>query len=243
MTEVRASKIRILKAPAERQAELIDCAQALFLTRGYERTTINDVIEAAGLSKGAFYHHFRAKEDLLAALAARFARESIALVAEVQADPRLDAVQRLNRLLALGRQWKRAHMGQLKGVFESLLKPENALLHHRIVAATLEVVAPALAAIIAQGQGEGVLAPGDPRTAADTILWMENGRRTIVVQALALAETDLAAATKRIVDRVAAEETIVDRILGLPAGSISILGPGDDVEAMLRGWRDAELTP
>ena len=64
----------MLKAPAVRRAELIDCAQRLFLTRGYERTTINDVIAATGLSKGAFYHHFRAKEDLLEAIAARFAR-------------------------------------------------------------------------------------------------------------------------------------------------------------------------
>jgi AcrR family transcriptional regulator len=74
MTEAAESsgvvaKVRVLKAPAVRRAELIDCAQRLFLTRGYERTTINDVIAAAGLSKGAFYHHFRSKEDMLEAIA------------------------------------------------------------------------------------------------------------------------------------------------------------------------------
>jgi AcrR family transcriptional regulator len=233
------SKVRVLKPPAVRQAELVDVAQALFLSRGYERTTINDVINATGLSKGAFYHHFRSKEDLLEAIAARFARESLGFVSALQADGSVDAVQRLNRLLALGREWKREHIGELKRAFDTLLRPENVLLYQRIVDATFEVMAPALAGVIAQGQAEGVIAPGDPRAAADTILWMHFGRRRLVVDALALAETDLEAATRRIVTRVAAEEAIVDRILGLPAGSISIMGPPEALTDLLRVWRDA----
>jgi AcrR family transcriptional regulator len=236
------AKVRTLKAPAERQAELIDVAQALFLTRGYERTTINDVINATGLSKGAFYHHFRAKEDLLEAIAARFARESLAFVHALQADSGLDAVQRINRLLALGREWKREHIGELKRIFETLLKPENALLYQRIVDATFEVLAPALAGMIAQGQAEGVVAPGDPRAAADTILWMHYGRRAIVIEAMSLAESHLDAAMRRLVERVRAEETIVDRILGLPPGSIAILGPPEMVADMMRAWRDASVS-
>src|SRR5580698_1399018 len=90
------SKPRVIKPPAVRRAELIDCAHRLFLEKGYERTTINDVIAATALSKGAFYHHFRAKEDLLTAIAARFAGQSLAHAEAVQGDPRLDALQRLN---------------------------------------------------------------------------------------------------------------------------------------------------
>src|SRR3954469_10082171 len=104
--EVRGQKVRVLKAPAVRRAELLDCAQGLFLAQGYERTTINDVISATGLSKGAFYHHFRAKEDLLEAIAERFAKESLTFTQELRADQGLDALQRLNGLLALGRDWK-----------------------------------------------------------------------------------------------------------------------------------------
>ena len=46
------TKPRVLKAPAVRRAELIDCAQRLFLSKGYERTTINDVIDATGALEG-----------------------------------------------------------------------------------------------------------------------------------------------------------------------------------------------
>jgi AcrR family transcriptional regulator len=238
------AKVRVLKAPEVRRAELVDCAQRLFLSRGYERTTINDVINATGLSKGAFYHHFRAKEDLLEAIADRFARESVAFIAAVQADASLDALQRINRLLALGRDWKREHIAALKAMFTTLLKPENAMLYHRIVEAAFAVLAPALTSIIEQGQAEGVFDVADARTAADTLLWLSNGRRTIVIEALALAETDPDAAARRIVQRVRAEEAIAGRILGLTAGALDMLGGEAELRAMLRDWsRDGASGP
>jgi len=234
-----AVKVRVLKAPAVRRAELLDCAQGLFLTRGYERTTINDVISATGLSKGAFYHHFAAKEDLLEAIAQRFAQESLAFTRGLRADHGLDALQRLNRLLALGRDWKLEHIGELKAMFTTLLAPQNALLYHRIVEAVFAVLAPALAEIIADGKAEGVFDTADARTAADTLLWMSNGRRPLVVTAMAAADTDVETAIGLIVTRVRAEEAIVDRILGLPGGSVQLLGPEDAIRAMLRAWRAA----
>jgi len=232
----------VLKAPAVRRAELINCAQGLFLTRGYERTTINDVISATGLSKGAFYHHFRSKEDLLEAIAARFARESLSFIQHLQADLNLDALQRLNRLLALSRDWKREHIPELRAMFTTLLKPENAVLYHRIVEAAFAVLAPALAAIIAQGEAEGVFDAGDPRTAADTLLWLSNGRRGLVITAMATAETDVEAALRLIVDRVRAEEAITNRILGLKAGGVDLLGSEAVIRAMLLDWTGVART-
>jgi len=229
-------KGRVLKAPAVRRAELINCAQGLFLTRGYERTTINDVISATGLSKGAFYHHFRSKEDLLEAIAARFASESLFFIEHLQADLSLDALQRLNQLLALSRDWKREHIPELRAMFTTLLKPENAVLYHRIVEAAFAVLAPALAAIIEQGEAEGVFDAGDPRTAADTLLWLSNGRRGLVITAMATAETDIEAALRLIVDRVRAEEAITNRILGLKAGGVDLLGSEAVIRAMLLDW-------
>ncbi len=52
---------RIVKHPEVRRAEILDCAQALFLARGYDQASLNDVIAEAGLSKGAFYHYFASR--------------------------------------------------------------------------------------------------------------------------------------------------------------------------------------
>ena len=44
---------------------LVEHAARLFAERGYSATTVNDVVAAANLTKGAFYYHFKAKDDLL----------------------------------------------------------------------------------------------------------------------------------------------------------------------------------
>jgi AcrR family transcriptional regulator len=231
-----ATKARVVKPSAVRRAELIDVAQGLFLTRGYERTTINDVIQATGLSKGAFYHHFRAKEDLLAAITERFSRESLGFTGRLRADPTLDALAKLNLMLAVGRDWKLEHLAELKAMFTTLLKPENAVLYHRIIEAVTAVLAPEIAAMIADGQAQGVFAAGDPQLMAETMLAGSYSRRAVVVAALSLAETDPDAATRMIVRRVRAEEALFDRILGLTAGGVDLLGSESDLRDMLERW-------
>ena len=230
---------RVVKAPAVRREELIDCAQRLFLAQGYEKTTINEVIAATGLSKGAFYHHFRSKEDLLEAITARIARESLAFVTGLSADRRLDALQRLNALLSLGRDWKLEHIGELRAMFTTLLRPENAMLYHRIVEAAFAVMAPALAAVIAEGAAEGLFDVGDPRIAADTLLWLGNGRRPVVIEGLTLAETDMEAGVSLILNRIRAEQAIIERILGLEPGSVDGLGGEADLRALVAAWNRA----
>jgi AcrR family transcriptional regulator len=230
---------RVVKAPAVRQGELIDCARRLFLSQGYEKTTINDVISATGLSKGAFYHHFRSKEDLLEAITEQFARESLVFVTDLRADARLNALQRLNSLLGLARDWKLEHIGELRPMFATLLRPENAMLYHRIVEAVFAVMAPALAAIIEQGTAEGLFDVADPRMAADTLLWLSNGRRAVVIEGLTAAETDVEAGLDIILNRIRAEEAFVDRILGLAPGSVEIAGSVGDLRAMVVAWNQA----
>ena len=232
-------KVRVMKAPAVRRAELIDCAQRLFLTRGYERTTINDVIAAARLSKGAFYHHFRSKEDMLEAIADRFAHESLGFISALQADPAPNALHRLNRLLSLGRDWKREHMAELRAMFTVLLYPENAVLYHRIVGAVSAVLAPALADIIARGVADGVFDVGDPSLAAEILMGLSNGRRALVIAAMAKGETDVDAGLAMIVDRVSAEEAVTNRILGLKTGGVDLMGPKDGLRAMMVDWNAA----
>jgi AcrR family transcriptional regulator len=229
----------VIKAPAVRRAELIDCAQRLFLAKGYERTTINDVIAATRLSKGAFYHHFAAKEDLLEAIAARFAGESLAHVARVRGDASLTALERLNSLLAMTREWKIEHLPQLKAMFTTLLLPQNAILYHRIVSAVFAVMAPMLASIIDRGAREGAFDVTDARIAAEALLWLGEGRRTIVIQAMAVAKSgDPASAAQMVFRRLRAEEAMVDRILGLAPGSVQLAGSPEYLQAGITAWNE-----
>ncbi len=232
----RSHKPRVIKAAAVRRAELIDCAQSLFLAKGYERTTINDVIAAASVSKGAFYHHFRAKEDLLEAIAARFSEQSLARAEEALRDPKLNALERLNTLLAMTREWKVEHLPQLR-VFVMLLLPENAVLYLRIVNAVFAATAPIFAQIIEQGIEEGTFDTFDAPVVADLILSFGNGRMALVVDAMASVRSgDPDAAARMIFDRLKAEEAIIDRVLGVPKGSIQISGSLEYLKTLIVAW-------
>ena len=235
---------RVLKAPAVRRAELIDCAQRLFLQKGYERTTINDVIAATALSKGAFYHHFRAKEDLLEAIAARFARQAVDQAADVRGDASLGALQRLNLMLAATREWKGAHLPELRAMFTTLLRPDNAVLYHRIVGAVFEAMGPMLTAVIETGQAEGAFDVADAGVAAEALLWLGEGRRRVVVQALEIVEAgDVDAGTDLLLRRLRAEEAMIDRILALAPGSIQLAGSDEYIRAMIVAWQAAPSAP
>lgn len=44
---------------------IVDVAWDLFYEKGYDNTTVDEIIQKCGISKGGFYHYFRAKDDLL----------------------------------------------------------------------------------------------------------------------------------------------------------------------------------
>lgn len=58
------------KHPEETRNLIVDTAAKLFIEQGYDHTSIQDIINnLGGLSKGAIYHHFKSKEDIMAAVA------------------------------------------------------------------------------------------------------------------------------------------------------------------------------
>jgi len=62
--------------PAEqRRAELLAAGQALFLAKGIAGTSLDDITQCAGVSKGLFYLYFGSKEDLVLALREQFSRD------------------------------------------------------------------------------------------------------------------------------------------------------------------------
>ncbi len=65
------------KHPEETVDLILDVAFSLFMKKGYEHTSIQDIIDhLGGLSKGAIYHHFKSKEDIYIAITDRMTRES-----------------------------------------------------------------------------------------------------------------------------------------------------------------------
>lgn len=58
----------VKKSPQQWKTEILDAAQKLFMSKGYEETSISDIMEAVGGAKGMFYHCFKSKEEVIHAL-------------------------------------------------------------------------------------------------------------------------------------------------------------------------------
>lgn len=57
------------KYPEKTVEKILEVSYRLFVTKGYENVVIQDIVnELGGLTKGALYHHFKSKEEILKAL-------------------------------------------------------------------------------------------------------------------------------------------------------------------------------
>lgn len=72
------------KGTATRE-RIVTAAQALILERGYAGMTLDDVLGATGLTKGAFFHHFKGKAELARAVAEHYAESDFRLIGEMSA--------------------------------------------------------------------------------------------------------------------------------------------------------------
>lgn len=89
------------KYPEVTVEKILDVSQRLFLEKGYDATTIQDIVDdLGGLTKGALYHHFRSKEEIMVALSQRmFARHDP--FAEVQERKDLNGLQKMRLAVRL----------------------------------------------------------------------------------------------------------------------------------------------
>lgn len=221
-------------APDARCSHILDAAQSLFFARGWDGVTIADVLAEAEISKGGFYHHFSAKEDLLDGVVERFTKEALATAEAARVKTAGNALIRFNAFLDASNRWKAEHGSQLRFFVEAMLRPGNDVLFHRIWQASSAAAKPVLRAIIADGVSEGCFDAPDVDLVTETILALARGRMAVADTAIRTARAgDLERASMLLNDRMVAEGALIDRLLGLPRGSIS-LSDLDEYRQMLR---------
>jgi AcrR family transcriptional regulator len=150
--------------------EFLDAAQRLFMEKGYENTPISVIIDAVGVSKGAFYHYFSSKEELLDAISERTAQAGRGIMDAIADDPVLTAREKLNRVFASSLAFKARNRGVILTLLKVMYDDRNLRLRKRMEKRGLEVNAPIIARILAQGKTEGTFDLDDPAESATLIL-------------------------------------------------------------------------
>ena len=161
---------RTVKDYAARRNEILDVAYQLVYTKGYEQMTIQDILEKLGISKGAFYHYFGSKQDLLEALCERLLDESEKVLLPVIQDERLSGIEKLNAYFSTAGRWKTSYKAYLLKLLHTWYTDDNAIVRQKVAAKALRRISPYLSTIIRQGIQEGSMDTPYPEQAGNIIL-------------------------------------------------------------------------
>ena len=215
---------------ARTRALLIETAGQLFASRGYDGTSVDAIIRQAGVSKGAFYHHFSSKEQVLDAVTDFIVEDALQQIGEAVSDRTVGATVRLNRFLNASKVWRLAHFGLWREVSVVLLRDVNAPMLRKIQAQTIARSAPMLAEIIQQGVEEGVFDPPNPLETARLILLL--GMATQDAQLWHQLEEMSGAALVVLEQRAELLVAMLERMLGARSGSIERLRFADSLRSL-----------
>ncbi|MEL7565809.1 MAG: TetR/AcrR family transcriptional regulator [Dehalobacterium sp.] len=155
------------KNHSTKKNELVGIAEKLFLERGYEETSVDDILNASGLSKGGFYHYFKSKDEVLAESISNFAKNLLKELEPIIEDKRLNALEKLKRCLEKKTASQKSKRKLLK--YMNMLMESDFTFYKFTLAITQKYIEP-FARVIEQGVEEGIFKVEFPRETADILL-------------------------------------------------------------------------
>lgn len=159
------------KYPEQTQERIVDASIKLFIEKGYEQTTIQDILDALNLSKGGLYHHFKSKEEILEAVKQKRAQYAADMLRDlIQNTKAENAKEKLKKIMySLGTNTK-TH------AFDTVLSSQASNPHFVMGALQNAVTqdAPVLAQLIEEGVKDGSLQTAQPELCAEIFLMLLN---------------------------------------------------------------------
>ena len=143
---------QIMRKGEKRKQELIRIAYDMFLSRGYENTSVDEIIAEAQITKGTYYYYFPSKEKML--------EDVIEMMIESEVETARSIIGSdipvPQKIVAIITSMKPAETEQ--PIQNALMQPENVLMHDKIRKKLIEVVAPLLSEIVEEGINKGIFA-------------------------------------------------------------------------------------
>jgi AcrR family transcriptional regulator len=212
---------RIIKEEeyAARRNEILDSAQRLIYTKGYEKMAIRDILNELQISKGAFYHYFDSKGALLEALIERLLDSAEKLLDPIVQDPGLSALDKLERYFATAARWKTDQKAYMLALMDVWYADENAIVRQKIFAMTVKRISPIIATILCQGIQEGSVSTPYPDQASELFLSLWQTLGDSFARLLLGQKVDL----RSVETTVDAYTDAMERVLGISSGSLRLI--------------------
>ncbi len=161
------------KYPEVTVERILDVSQRLFLEKGYENTTIQDIVdELGGLTKGAVYHHFKSKEEIMDAVGDRMFFSNNPFEA-VRGRTDLNGLQKLQEAVRLNQ----SDQERVRLTAQSIPIAKSPRLLQEMIVSNRKVLTPYFLELIEEGNRDGSMHTDYPREIAEllpllTSLWL-----------------------------------------------------------------------
>jgi AcrR family transcriptional regulator len=156
---------RVTKDPGERRSELIDTAERLFFERGYENTTVSDIVKDVKVAQGTFYYYFPSKHDILDAVIEKEIDEPEREIMNI-ANHEGDAVYKLREIAKVIMHFQTSKRGLIRNVHED----SNAVMHEKMERRIIARLSPTIAEVVVDGMAEGMLSTDYPEETAEFMI-------------------------------------------------------------------------
>jgi AcrR family transcriptional regulator len=200
---------RATKTPQDRRNEFVEAARKLFNEKGFENTSVEDIIARVGVAKGLFYYYFSSKEEILEILFERFQDEIESAITAAMEKKGLSAMERFNELVATNRDVA----CRSSALIMYFRQERNKAFHLTMEKRAREVMTGAMEEIIRQGVDEQVFNVSHPRETAIALLSMVHGLSLSLPEA---APDDLIIELSEVV------RDLIERVLGMRPGTFVI---------------------
>jgi AcrR family transcriptional regulator len=142
-------------AHAARREGLLDAAQRLMQLKGWAQVSIQDVIDEAAVSKGAFYHYYDSKAALLDDVVTRLVDAALAAIEPAVTDPNRSALEQFDALFSGLAEYKTERKEFMIALMRVWLSDENVMMRERCRRGALARITPLIAQVIRKGVSEG----------------------------------------------------------------------------------------
>ncbi|EEK62144.1 TetR/AcrR family transcriptional regulator [Bacillus cereus] len=159
--------MRIVKEYEERRKEILETAERLFLTKGYTKTTVNDILKEIGIAKGTFYHYFKSKEEVMDEIIMRIIKEDVTKAKRIVSNPDIPVLDKLFKIL----MEQSPKSGDVKEkMIQQFHQPNNAEMHQKSLVQSIIHLSPVLTEVLEQGIEEGIFSTPYPQETIELLL-------------------------------------------------------------------------
>ncbi len=225
--------------PEHRKEQILRAALELFGQQSYEQTSLQDIIDRAGVSKGGFYHYYGSKAELLEDVADLMIAQFLTLIERTAARRDLTAAEKFNEHFRVGNQQKQQRPQEVMALmFEIYAEDKNVLLEDRVFNGAKKKLLPIIRALVREGVEDGSFNTEYPDEAAEFYvdLFLLNQREASASMAKALRERDRKE-IERLKRRYAFLQQLVEDTFGIAEGVLCIRDIAEEtIETMWQSY-------